>query len=150
LFDQLQAQHPATRIYVESLGAAILAYIEQNYGSPLQNSVGDTAALAPQRLRLALDYIDANLDGGLSLVDIAKLVQLNVDYFIRAFRQTTGITPYRYVLLRRVERAKALLRESRCSMVEIALLSGFENQSNFNRAFKGMTGLTPGQFKRSL
>lgn len=149
LGDQLYAEHPVSHLFVESLGAALLDHVRRKYGLSPQEVVA-TAGLSPHRLRLAQEHIDAHLSADLSPIDIAKLVGLNVDYFTRAFRQSTGVPPHRYIVMRRIERAKALMLETRCSLVEIALHSGFGSQSSFTRAFKNITGLTPRQYRLQL
>jgi AraC family transcriptional regulator len=65
------------------------------------------------------------------------------------FKRTIGVAPYRYVLERRVERAKGMLRTARASLVDISLAVGFDSQSHFTSAFSRMVGATPTEFQGS-
>jgi AraC family transcriptional regulator len=71
-------------------------------------------------------------------------------YFIRLFKQSTGLTPYQYVLQQRIERAKQLLRQGNRAIADVALECGFTSQSNFTRAFRRATGMTPKAYQMHL
>jgi len=98
-------------------------------------------------LKNALEYIDANYSLQISLEDIAKAVNLSPIYFHQIFKQAIGQTPHRYLLMRRLQRAKKMLLTSEMPLSEVALASGFTSQSYFNYVFKKETGLTPKQFR---
>jgi AraC family transcriptional regulator len=83
----------------------------------------------------------------LTLSAIADAVALSPGHFAHAFRQATGVAPHRYVLERRVERAKALLRQSDMPITEIADRIGCSSHSHFSVLFHRITGLTPRQFR---
>ena len=70
-------------------------------------------------------------------------------HFAHAFRQTTGLAPHRYVIQRRIERARFLLRETDLSITEIAHQVGYANQSNFSVVFHQLTGQTPRGFRNN-
>jgi AraC family transcriptional regulator len=92
---------------------------------------------------LIKDYVDAHLGHALHLQELAGLVEMNVDSFLRAFKQSTGMPPHRYILNRRIERATALLRVQALPITEVAVRAGFGTQSSFARAFRRMKGTTP-------
>jgi AraC family transcriptional regulator len=96
-----------------------------------------------------MDYIHANLDHALSLSDLAEIVQLGPRQFFRKFSSTFGTTPHQYILNERVAQAKELIAKGRM-FVDIAGKLGFANQSHFSGAFRKVTGMPPGQFRRSL
>ena len=98
-------------------------------------------------MRRAIEYIDDNLRGELTLAAIAEAVALSPGHFAHAFRQATGVAPHRYVLERRVERAKMLLRQSDMPITEIAERVGCSSHSHFSVLFHRITGLTPRQFR---
>jgi AraC family transcriptional regulator len=106
--------------------------------------------LPRNRLRRVLDYINDRLERNLSLSELADLVGLNPDYFSRAFKQTTHFSPYRYVLLRRIERACGLLRDPGISISEITARCGFASQSSFTTAFRRIKGITPSAYRHAL
>jgi AraC-like DNA-binding protein len=69
--------------------------------------------------------------------------------FVRLFRMTTGMPPYRWVRAFRLEQAKELLFNSSLSLAQIAYDCGFADQSHFTRAFAAATGTTPGAWRRA-
>jgi AraC family transcriptional regulator len=101
-----------------------------------------------RRLARLVDYIDANLEGDLSLDRMASVACLSRYHFSRAFKQAVGQSPRRYVSARRLERAKALLIEGDRPLIDIALGLGFSSQANFTRAFQRLMGVAPGQYRR--
>jgi AraC family transcriptional regulator len=99
------------------------------------------------RLKRVLAYIDDNLGGDINLDDLAGVARLSPHHFSELFRQSTGTSPYRYVLRRRVECAKVLLRESVMGVLEVALAVGFADQSHFSKVFRRVTGMAPGAWR---
>src|SRR4051794_25119878 len=77
--------------------------------------------LPPRVLRRIREYIDGNIDQRISVELLAGLANLSVCYFVRAFKQSTGITPHDYLIRQRVERTKQLLSDSDMPLSEIAL-----------------------------
>ena len=103
-------------------------------------------ALSPL-LQQALDYIERNLDQAITLEDIASDLGISQFHFCRYFKKHMGIAPYRYVIQQRVERAKQLIKGHKLSLVEIALLCGFNSQSHLIHHFKKQTGITPKTYR---
>ena len=95
-----------------------------------------------------LDYIEANLEGDLTIDRLASIACLSQFHFARAFKAAVGLSPHRHVSDMRLERAKALLAASDRPLVDIALALNFSCQANFTRAFRQVTGRTPGQYRR--
>jgi AraC family transcriptional regulator len=108
------------------------------------------ASLAPTRLRRVRDLVEERLECDLSLEDLAAAAGLSRAHFARAFRTTTGQTPYAYLRDRRVARARSLLAASSQPIIEIAGLTGFRSQSHLGRVFKNATGLTPAEYRRRV
>jgi AraC family transcriptional regulator len=97
-----------------------------------------------------LDYIEANVEGDLTVDRMASIACLSKYHFARAFRQAVGQSPHRYVSAKRLERAKALLLRDDRSLMDIALALSFSCQANFTRAFRQATGQTPTQYRRRV
>lgn len=96
-----------------------------------------------EAVEAAKRFIDENLCGPLDIETIAREVALSPSHFKRVFREVEGVSPWAYVTERRVRRAEELLREER-PLSEIAIETGFADQSHFTRVFKRLTGRTPG------
>jgi AraC family transcriptional regulator len=106
--------------------------------------------LAQHKLRAVLEYIHEHLDAELSLYHLAGVAQVSLFHFARLFKNSTGLPPHQYVIAQRVERAKELLRQRDIlPLAEIAVESGFADQSHFTRQFKRLVGVTPRLFQAS-
>jgi AraC family transcriptional regulator len=100
------------------------------------------------RLRAVAEYVEEHLDAGLTLGQMAAVARLSVYHFARQFKAATGLPPYQYVILRRVERARQLLQAGTdLSLAEVAAHAGFSDQSQFTHHFKRLVGVTPRQFR---
>ncbi|MGY3489563.1 AraC-like DNA-binding protein [Bradyrhizobium sp. USDA 4011] len=149
---EMQTETSAGKLLVESLANSMAIRLVQKYTS---NSAARLAAVTARegldrrRLFRVLDYIEANLEGDLTVDRMASVAFLSQHHFARAFRQAVGQPPHRYVGARRLERAKALLIQGDRPLVDIALALGFSSQANFNRAFKQAAGMAPGQYRRA-
>lgn len=98
-------------------------------------------------LRDLRTHIAANLESDLTLAALARRAEMSPSCFSRWFRAQMGITPHAFVIESRLERAKAMLRESDRSLLEIALSVGFTSQSCLNVAFRRRAGMTPAEFR---
>jgi AraC family transcriptional regulator len=149
LRDELQAGNPRGRLYGETLGAAFTAHLLHTHGAFPVELRRLRGGLAPGRLRLVLEYIDAHLETAPSLEDLANVAGFSSFHFARLFKQSTGIAPHQYFSKRRVELATTLLREGRLSIAEIALRCGFANQSHFADVFRRALGVAPREYRRT-
>jgi AraC family transcriptional regulator len=124
---------------------ALLARIDGSQAAPVRPCGG----LAPGSFRRVIDYIEADLSRAFTIEELAKVAGVSSRHFIRAFRESAGQTPLRYVYDLRLERAKEFLLDSRRTATEIALDCGFSHAQHFSTAFKKATGLTPSDFRRA-
>jgi len=109
-----------------------------------------TAGLPDYELRRLNDFIEANLEGEITLAAMASACGIGTKSFVRAFAATTGKSPYQYVIAARVERAKRLIEQDQEGLAEIALRCGFSHQEHLTRAFRMLTGYTPGRYRRTV
>jgi len=109
-----------------------------------------TAGLPDYELRRLNDFIEANLEDEITLAAMASACGIGTRSFVRAFAATTGKSPYQYVIAARVERAKRLIEQDQEGLAEIALRCGFSHQEHLTRAFRRLTGQTPGRYRRSV
>lgn len=106
------------------------------------------AGLAPSRLRRVRELVDQQLDGDLTIEDMADAAGLSRAHFARSFRAATGQTPYAYLRAERIARVRTLLTGSSHPIGDIAALTGFRSQSHLARVFRNATGLTPVEYRR--
>jgi AraC family transcriptional regulator len=105
--------------------------------------------LASWQARRSLAYIEANLASKMDIDDLANVVALSKSHFSRAFKHSVGLSPMEYVVVRRVERAKAMISGTREPLAEVALACGFADQAHLNRRFRDIVGISPGRWRRS-
>lgn len=101
-----------------------------------------------ERMRAVSAYIDQHLSLPILLDDLARVAGLSVFHFCRTFKRCTGSSPYRYVLLRRLERAQQLLREGTMSLQAVATTCGWSDGVQFGRAFRRHCGMSPTTYLR--
>ncbi len=104
----------------------------------------------PPGMRRVRDFIEASLDAELGLRRLAREAGVSAHTLPRAFLRTFGETPHRYVLNRRLARARDLLASTDMPVVDIALATGFSSQSHLAAAFRRLTGVTPGEYRRRM
>ncbi len=104
--------------------------------------------LPESRLRRVLAYISSHLDEEIRLRTLAAIADLSVYHFAKAFRESAGLPPYRFVLEARIRRAEELLRETEQPILQIALATGFSDPSQFARQFRRLVGTAPSDFRR--
>jgi AraC-like DNA-binding protein len=104
--------------------------------------------LSARRLKSVLGYIRDHLHAALTLRDLAAVAHLSPYHFARRFKESTGLPPHQYIIARRIERAKQLLRgEEELTLAQVAARVGFWDQGHFTRHFKRLVGATPGRFR---
>ena len=138
---------PSGRLYGEGLATALAAHLLQCHALPSALSRSHRGGLSPALVRRIISYIDAHLGEELSLRRLSELVQLSPYHFVRAFRQSTGRAPHRYVLEQRIVRAQARLMEPELSLADVGYELGFASQAHFTTTFRKLVGTTPGAWR---
>lgn len=136
------------RLFAESLATALAISLIRDHSSLGRKAARKAArerggGLPRRALKEVIDYIGDNLEKDLTLAEMSGVTHMSPYHFSRLFKESTGLTPHRYVIERRVQRAEELLGSSAFPIAEIALLCGFANQSHLNRHFKRLLGVSP-------
>ena len=150
LLQQKRDGFQAGRLFLDSMATALSSYLVSRYSAALPSKAPLTGGLAPSILRRCIDFIQANLSGSIRLDDLARECGMSPSHLIRSFRQSTGKSPYQYVLELRTQKAKSMMRDGRSGLTEIALSSGFANQHHLSRIFRKLVGITPSRYRASL
>ena len=148
LLPALSRPNEASRLYVDHVTLAAAAHVIGTYtdrGVPGRVARG---GLAPWQQNRAKELLEANLDGSLALAQVAAACRLSTRHFARAFTHSMGMPPHRWLLQRRVERAKDMLRNAELTLGEIATKTGFADQSHLTRVFTRSVGESPGAWRR--
>lgn len=147
---EIRHGYPGGRMYGETLVAALIAHLWRNDpgGPPATN--GGLRGLSRPQLRRLDAFMREHLAEDISLKTLAGVAGLSPFHFVRVFKQATGLTPHRYLLERRLERARELLLCRSRALAEVAIEAGFCDQSHLTLQFKRAYGVTPGEFRRRL
>jgi AraC-like DNA-binding protein len=107
-------------------------------------------SMAPWRMRKVLRHIEGHLHRRIRVSELAELAGLSASHFSRAFRDDLNATPKSFIRRNQIERAKALMAGSDCSLAQIAQECGFSDQAHFTRAFRDLVGLPPSCWRRRI
>jgi len=146
----VEAGCPAGSLFGEMLGDTLAVYLIQRCSADSLINGPTSNGLSRPRLNRTLEYIQANLDRDIHLDELASAAGLSAYHFAKLFKQSTGSSPHQYILQRRLERAKELLRDPELSLSEVSLLAGFSDQSHLTNVFRRLVGVTPSKFRALL
>jgi YesN/AraC family two-component response regulator len=102
----------------------------------------------PFILKQSLKYINDNINEKIKISDLANQTRWESQHFNRLFTQYIGSTPYKYIMDKKIEKAKTLLIETKIPIVQLSFDLGFKSHSNFCSIFKKVTGKTPENFRK--
>ena len=148
LLPALMAPEAVFGLFVDHVLLAVLAHIGRTYGGMDVAQAASRGKLAPWQERRAKEVLEAESNSGLRLAMAADACGLSASHFARAFKQSTGQPPHRWLLHRRVDRAKQFMSDTHATLAETALACGFADQSHFNRVFEQIVGVPPGTWRR--
>jgi AraC family transcriptional regulator len=137
-------------LFAQSLKNLLTVHLLRNYcesGTSQKKLVVPGRALDAVKLKQIQDYIEEHLAEDIAIEDMAALVPMSQFHFARAFKSATGETPHKYLIQRRMERAKVLLTVTQLAIAEVAYRVGFSNQSHFTTHFRKATGVTPKDYR---
>lgn len=140
-----RAGFPNGTLYADSLGTALAVRLVAGQRTDTAPAQG----LTRPQLRRVTEYIEAKLDGDLSLSALAEVAGLSASHLKTQFKRSTGLPVHAYVVHRRVDRARGLLLRSEMPASLVALESGFSHQSHMARCMRRVLGLTPGELRRA-
>ncbi|AFY97014.1 DNA-binding domain-containing protein, AraC-type (plasmid) [Chamaesiphon minutus PCC 6605] len=140
----------AGNLYVESLRNLLAVHLLRNHTRGILQPKTEVVCLEGLKLKQLKDYIEDNLAEELAIATLATLIPMSQFHFARAFKAATGEPPHRYIMQRRIERAKMLLSVTRLSVAEVSYQTGFSNQSHFTAQFRKAIGMTPKHFRERV
>jgi AraC family transcriptional regulator len=134
-------------LYGEGLATALCAELLR-LGDSEKRPIA-RGGLAPWQMQRITEYMQAHLGDAIQLGDVAHIAGVSRSFFSEAFRITTGVPPYRWYLTMRIRHAQDLLLDTALPLVEIALRTGFADQSHFTKSFQRQVGTSPGAWRRT-
>ena len=144
------AGFPSGQLFLDSVEQAIAAALVDRHALQRPARQVYREGLTPARLRRVTEFVQANIDGDLTLGEMAESVEMSVAYFAQMFRKSTGQSPHQFVLHSRVERAKAILCSPKFRVLDVALACGFKTQQHFARVFRRICGVSPMEYRNDV
>lgn len=141
---------PISPLALDQLSLLLGAHLLSHYAGINGLQAPRCGGLAAWQKKRVLEFLREHLDGNIRVRQAAELCGLSVSHFARAFKATYGTSTLQWVIGQRVVLAKQLLACSRLSLSEIAIKSGFADQSALSRAFLKIVGLSPARWRREL
>jgi AraC-like DNA-binding protein len=146
----LQGPHRFCELFLDYFRLLFCAHIARTYAPSFEVIKRFSGGLAPWQRRRVTELFREHLEGTFRLTTLADECGLSVSHFARSFRRTFGRSAHQYLILQRIEKAKALLSTSMCALSQAALEAGFSDQAAFSRTFKAVVGTPPGQWRREV
>lgn len=143
LRDEVEVGKIGGDLLVDSLKTTLALHLLRNYCTTQPKVSGYSNGLSQLTLQQVTEYIHEHLDRNLKLVELSAIAQISPYHFLRLFKQRMGITPHQYILQSRIEKAKHLPQHSDLSIANIAVQTGFSDQSHLTKCFKRTVGITP-------
>jgi AraC-like DNA-binding protein/mannose-6-phosphate isomerase-like protein (cupin superfamily) len=128
----------------EELYLFLIGHLIQEYSGSMTAPLSEDSS---SEFSSICDYLEENYAKSITLDELSKLAGMSKYHFLRSFTRQNGITPYSYLQTIRISKAKKLLEQG-ISSVEVALRTGFSDQSHFSNFFKKLIGVTPRQYMR--
>ena len=138
----------ASVLRVQGLAQLIATHLARNYAEIPQDTPSESPSLPGFKLKQVTDWIEAHLDAEFDLDQLAAQTGLSKFHFHRLFKHATGVAPAKYQLNARLNEARQRLRETKQSVVAVALDLGYSSPSHFAQVFRRETGMTPSEYRR--
>jgi AraC family transcriptional regulator len=144
------AGFPSGRLFLDCIEQALAIALVNNYAVRRPSPRIHRGGLTPARLRKVVELVHAEMEGDLSLEELADAAGLSIAHFSEMFRESTGQSPHQFVLHRRVDRAKEMLRAAKMRVLDVAVACGFKTQQHFARVFRQLCGASPTEYRQEV
>lgn len=148
--EMLKNRVPADSRRLARLTELMAVYLAESYTDMVPKLAQDRGGLPIRQLRKVEDYVSQHLDREITVETLAELVELSPFHFSRVFKQTTGVSPLKFVTQERIALAQQMIRETSRSVIDIGLQVGYPNPSHFAQVFRRVAGVTPTEFRSTL
>ena len=150
LSEEVRAGAPSGKLYSDSLAHALaIRYLLLGERPRHQKTDSTVSALPPYALKRVLDRIEHSFQSEISLATLADEAGYSRGHFLKMFRASMGMTPHRYLLKRRIDHARTLLKRPGKSIIDVAADCGFSSQAHLSQVFREHVGVTPGDYRRN-
>jgi len=144
------AGFPSGRLFLDSVEQALAVALVNGHAVRDRSVRVHRGGLGPARLRRVIELVHAEIEDELSLDRMSEAAGLSPAHFSQMFRTSTGESPHQFVLRRRVERAKEMLRTVDARVLDVAVACGFKSQQHFARVFRRVCGASPTEYRQEF
>lgn len=151
LMEQLREElllRQASPLFVQGMAQAIAIHLARNCGVTNEESRSSSPSLPGFKVQQITDWIAEHVSEDFDLAHLAAQAGLSKFHFQRLFKSAVGVSPSRYHINLRMSLARQLLRETKRSIVDVALEVGYSDPSHFAQLFRRETGLSPSDYRR--
>ncbi len=151
LLSEIQTGNQNGKLFLENIMSTLAFHFVKNYSrEQTSNLVENVSGLTSKELEKALSHIDKNMAESYSIENLAEEFGVNKFNFIKKFKSSTNVTPHQFIIKKKLERSKNLLKENSLSLTDITYMLNFSDQSHFSNSFKKMYGVTPREFRKTF
>ena len=147
LVEHYGAQNGIPHLLLSAAGRHVAAHLLARYSTDRHGELSPRR-MADWQIKRVLDYMESHLEDDIGLGELAAVAGMRPHYFCRAFRLSLGVPPYRFLINRRIERAKLLLSSTDTSVTGIGLSLGFANNAHFSTTFRRTVGRSPVAYRK--
>lgn len=147
---EFTGEHSDYSLMVKNMVETIFILLTRHFFEAVEGKLSLTGKTNFGSIEDSMDYIDEHLTDPLKLEDLALVANMSKTYYTTIFKKLKGISPWEYIISKRIDLAISLMKENNMTILELALKSGFNSTANFNRAFKRCTGKTPTEFRAEM
>lgn len=138
----------ASPLILQGIAQIIAVHLARNYGVTDEESRSVSPSLPGFKLRKITDWMAEHVAEDFNLAELAAQAGLSKFHFQRLFKSAVGVSPSRYHINLRMNEARRMLRETKMSVIDVALEVGYSDPSHFARLFRRETGLSPSDYRR--
>ena len=138
---------PLTRLQTDIFRRLVLVRMADKWSARQQPRTVNRGGLSPGALARACERMLDDMNRSVGLADLAATAGVSEGHFLRGFKQSTGMTPHRWLVARRIDRARTLLADRKLTLTDVALAVGYGSQSAFGYVFRRETGHTPSAYR---
>jgi AraC family transcriptional regulator len=151
LLSEIQAGNQNGKLFLENIVSILASHFVKNYSKEQSPElVENVSGFTSEELEKALYYIDKNMSESYKIENLAEEFGISKFNFIKKFKSSTNVTPHQFIIRKKLERSKNLLKEDSLSLADIAYMLNFSDQSHFTNSFKKMYGMTPREFRKTI
>jgi AraC family transcriptional regulator len=152
IVSELRSPGPGHALLLDSYGAGLAVHLVRRWSTARDTRCpgarGNVGSLATWQTKRAVARLCDELKTDVTLSDLAQSVGLSPFHFARAFKAATGVAPHRFLIERRIERARLLLETTNLTITEVSARVGYDDPGYLARLFRREVGVTPARYRR--